>query len=97
MPEDEEERLFHLLQFLSFIKSLELNPFTNCKRLRVKKQNYFCLKFPLSKFVKYRGIKLSNQSEPFFNCSSNLSKDLLVSWSFRTFFETLDNVEDILL
>ena len=62
MAEEEEERFFHLLQFLSFIKSLELNPFKSCKRLRVKKQNYFCLKFPLSKFVQYTGITLSHQS-----------------------------------
>jgi hypothetical protein len=63
MAEEEEERLFHLLQFLSFIKSLELNPFKDCKRLRVKKQNYYPLKFPLSKFVKYTGIQISNQSD----------------------------------
>ena len=63
MTEKEEEKLFHLLQFLSFIKSLELNLFKDCKRLRVKKQNYYRLKFPLSKFVKYTGIKISNQSD----------------------------------
>ena len=38
----DEERFFHLLQFLSFVKSL---------------------KFPLSKFVKFTGMQLSNQSE----------------------------------
>ena len=59
----EEERFFHLLQFLSFIKSLELNPFKNWKRLRVKKQNYYRLKFPLSKFVKFTGIQISNKSD----------------------------------
>jgi len=63
MAEEEEERLFHLLQFLSFIKSLELNPFKDCKRLRVKKQNYYRLKFPLSKFVKFTGIQISNQPD----------------------------------
>lgn len=63
MSEEEEARFFHLLQFLSFIKSLELNPFKDCKRLRVKKQNYYHLKFPLSKFVKYTGIQISNQSD----------------------------------
>jgi hypothetical protein len=62
MAEEEEERLFHLLQFLSFIKSLELNSLKDRKRLRVKKQNYYSLKFPLSKFVKYTGIQISNQS-----------------------------------
>jgi hypothetical protein len=59
--QEEEERLFHLLQFLSFIKSLKLNPFKDCKKLRVKKQNYYRLKFPLSKFVKFTGIQISNK------------------------------------
>ena len=62
MSEEEEEKLFHLLQFLSFIKSLGLNSFKDCERLRVKKQNYYRLKFPLSKFVQYTGIQISNQS-----------------------------------
>lgn len=61
--EEEEERLFHLLQFLSFIQSLELNLFKYCKKLRVKKQNYYRLKFSLSKFVKFTGIKISNKSD----------------------------------
>jgi hypothetical protein len=59
----EEERFFHLLQFLSFIKSLELNPFKDCKKLRVKKQNYCRLKFPLSKFVRFTGIQILNQPD----------------------------------
>jgi hypothetical protein len=63
MAEEKEKRLFHLLQFLSFIKSLELNPFKDCKKLRVKKQNYYRLKFPLSKFVRFTGIQISNQSD----------------------------------
>ena len=63
MSEEEEEKLFRLLQFLSFIKSLELNSFQDCERLRVKKQNYYRLKFPLSKFVRYTGIQISNQSD----------------------------------
>ncbi|MFT5250291.1 MAG: hypothetical protein ACI93P_002026, partial [bacterium] len=29
--QEEEKRFFHLLQFLSFIKSLELNPCKDCK------------------------------------------------------------------
>jgi hypothetical protein len=62
MSEEEEERFFHLLQFLSFIKSLELNPVKDCKKLRVKKQNYYRLKFPLSKFVKFTDIQISNKS-----------------------------------
>jgi hypothetical protein len=37
MSEEEEEKLFHLLQFLSFIKSLDLNSFKDCKKLRKSK------------------------------------------------------------
>ena len=59
----EEERLFHLLQFLSFVKSLKLNPLKDCKKHQIKKQLYYGLKFPLSKFVKFTGMQLSNQSE----------------------------------
>lgn len=60
--EEDEAQLFHLLQFLSFIKSLGLNIVKDCKTLRVKKQNYYHLKFPLSNFVRYTGIQISNQS-----------------------------------
>jgi hypothetical protein len=59
----EEERLFHLLQFLSFVKSLKLNPLKDCKKHQIKKQLYYGLKFPLSKFVKFTGMQISNQSE----------------------------------
>jgi hypothetical protein len=59
----EEERLFHLLQFLSFVKSLELNPLKGCKKVRIKKQFYYELKFPLIKFVKFTGLQLSNKSK----------------------------------
>lgn len=61
--QEEEERLFHLLQFLSFVKSLELNPLKDCKKLRIKNQFYYELKFPLSQFVKFTGMRLSHQSE----------------------------------
>jgi hypothetical protein len=61
--QEEEERLFHLLQFLSFVKSLELNPFKDCKNHRIKEQFYYGLKFPLSQFVKFTGIKISKQSQ----------------------------------
>ena len=60
--EEDEAQLFHLLQFLSFIKSLELNIVKDCKTLRVKKQNYSHLKFPLSNFVRYTDIQILNQS-----------------------------------
>jgi len=61
--QEEEERFFHLLQFLSFVKSLRLNPFKDCKKLRIKKQVYFELKFPLSRFVTFTGMQLSNHSD----------------------------------
>ena len=61
--QEEEDRLFHLLQLLSFIRSLELNPFNDCKKHRIKTQLYFHLEFPLSEFVKFTGIKISNHSK----------------------------------
>lgn len=61
--QEEEERLFHLFQFLSFVKSLELNPFQDCKKYRNKEQFYYGLKFPLSQFVEFTGIKISKQSQ----------------------------------
>ena len=61
--QEEEKRFFHLLQFLSFVKSLRLNPLKDCKKLKIKKQFYYELKFPLSQFVNFTGMQLSNQSE----------------------------------
>lgn len=61
--QEEEDRLFHLLQFLSFVRSLGLNPYKDCKKHKIKQQFYYSLKFPLSKFVKFTGIKISNHSE----------------------------------
>lgn len=43
------------------MKSLELNPLKDCKKLRIKNQFYYELKFPLSKFVKFTGMQLSNK------------------------------------
>ncbi len=60
--QEEEERLFHLLQFLSFVKSLKLNPFKDCKKTKIKEQFYYELKFPLSQFVSFTGMNVSNQS-----------------------------------
>lgn len=60
---EDEERLFHLLQFLSFVKSLKLNPLNDCQKHQIKKQLYYGLKFPLSQFVKFTGMKLSNHSD----------------------------------
>ena len=61
--QEEEKRFFHLLQFLSFVKSLKLNPFKDCEKYRLKEQFYYGLKFPLSQFVKFTGMHLSNHSE----------------------------------
>ena len=61
--QEEEEKFFHLFQFLSFVKSLELNPFKNCKKHRIKDQFYYGLKFPLSQFVIFTGIQFSKQSQ----------------------------------
>ena len=61
--QEDEERLFHLFQFLSFIKSLGLNPFKDCKKHRIKEQFYYGLKFSLSQFVGFTGIKISKQSQ----------------------------------
>lgn len=60
---EDEGRLFHLLQFLSFVKSLELNSLKDCQKYQIKKQLYYGLKFPLSRFVKFTGMKLSNHSD----------------------------------
>ena len=45
------------------MRSLELNSIKDCKKLKVKKQDYYDLKFPLRKFVSFTGIKISNHSE----------------------------------
>lgn len=63
ISQKDEERLFHLLQFLSFVKSLNLKPDKNLKKDKIKKQNYYNLKFPLSQFVEFIGTKISNQSQ----------------------------------
>ena len=59
----EEERLFHLFQFLSFVKNLKLNPLKDCQQYRIKNQLYYGLKFPLSKFYRFTSMKVSNKSE----------------------------------
>jgi len=61
--QEEAERLFHLFQFLSFVKSLELKGFKGCKKQKIKEQLYYGLKFPLSEFVKFTGIQISKQSQ----------------------------------
>ena len=54
---EEEERLFHLLQFLSFIKSLKLDLLDDYQVYKIKKQSYYGLRFPLNQFMKFIGIK----------------------------------------
>jgi hypothetical protein len=58
--QEEEERLFHLLQFLSFIKSLNLNPGKDCQKYLIKHQVYYLVEFSLSQFVHFTGITISN-------------------------------------
>jgi len=60
---ESEERLFHLLQFLSFVKSFELNLLNDCQKYQIKNQLYYGLKFPLSQFVRFIGMKISNHSD----------------------------------
>ena len=45
------------------MKSLELNSLKDCQKYQIKKQLYYGLKFPLSRFVKFTGMKLSNHSD----------------------------------
>ena len=61
--QEEEKGFFHLLQFLSFVKSLKLNLLKDCEKYRMKEQFYYELKFPLSQFVKFTGMHFSNHSE----------------------------------
>ena len=58
-----EEKFFYLLQFLSFVKSLRLNPLKKCDKSKIKKQDYYGFKFRLSQFVNFTGIKISNHSD----------------------------------
>ena len=45
------------------MKSLKLNLLKDCQKYRIKKQLYYGLKFPLSKFYRFTGMKVSNKSE----------------------------------
>jgi hypothetical protein len=45
------------------VKNLKLNPVTDCEKLRIKKPFYYELKFPLSQFVKFTDMQLSNHSQ----------------------------------
>nr|QUW40432.1 hypothetical protein [Haslea sp.] len=57
--QQEEERFFHLLQFLSFVKSLNLNPTKDCQKHWIKNQLYYILKFPLADFIDFTGITIT--------------------------------------
>lgn len=57
--QENEERFFHLLQFLSFVKSLNLNPTKDCQKHWIKNQLYYILKFTLADFVDFTGITIT--------------------------------------
>lgn len=59
----EDDKLYHLLQFLNFVKSLNLNPFRDCKKTIIKGKVYYELEFPLVEFIKFIGVKIKKQSE----------------------------------
>ena len=63
MTSSQEQPLFHLLQFLSFVRSLNLNPDKDCEKFFIKDQFYYTLRFPLSQFVNFTGMKISNKSK----------------------------------
>ena len=58
---DEEQRFFHLLQFLTFVKHLDIDPSRDFDTHLIENQLYYILKFPLSQFVKFTGIQISNK------------------------------------
>ena len=57
--QEDEEGFFHLLQFLSFVKSLNLNPTKNCQKHWIKNQLYYILKFTLADFLDFTGITIT--------------------------------------
>ena len=59
--QEEEKRFFHLLQFLTFVKNLEIDPSKDCDTHVIENQLYYILKFPLSQFARSIGIPISNQ------------------------------------
>lgn len=61
--EENELKIFHLLQFLSFLQSLRLDSLMNCKKHRIKSQLDYELKFSLTEFVKFTGLQISNHRD----------------------------------
>lgn len=59
----DEERLFHLFQFLSFIKGLAIKPFENCEKQKIKNKLYYVSNLSLSDFINFTGIKIIKQSQ----------------------------------
>jgi hypothetical protein len=57
--QEDEERFFHLLQFLSFVKSLNLNPTKDCQKHWIKNQLYYILKFTLADFIDFTGTTIT--------------------------------------
>lgn len=87
--QEEKERFFHLLQFLFFVKSLRLNPLKDCKKYRIKKQDYYGFKFRLSQFVDFTGIRISNHSDQkkliFYFCKLQKLDPLIKVFSSKAF------------
>ena len=54
--QEEEKKLFHLLQFSSFVKSLKLNPFKDWQKHKIKNQSYYKLKFTLTQFMTFTAM-----------------------------------------
>ena len=61
--QEDEERFFHLLQFLSFVKSLNLNPTKDCQKHWIKNQLYYILKFTLADFLDFTGTTITKNSQ----------------------------------
>ena len=57
--QEDEEQFFHLLQFLSFVKSLNLKPTKDCQKHWIKNQLYYILKFTLADFLDFTGITIT--------------------------------------
>jgi len=53
---EEEGRLFHLLQFLSFIRNFTVDK--NWKTHKIKDRIYYFIKFSLSDFIDFTDIKI---------------------------------------
>lgn len=55
---DEEERIFHLLQYLSFVKTLTKDQYLQTHS--IKNKVYYIVKFSLRQFLAFTGVKITN-------------------------------------